>query len=65
MTILSTEDDTSFRRTYVAIDSSNEIKGSEASKRVVWSWKEEVDGQIGTSQSKASTIVSIFYIIVS
>ncbi|KAH8118420.1 hypothetical protein DFH11DRAFT_1839063 [Phellopilus nigrolimitatus] len=53
-TVVAVEDEKSFRRTYVTIQCSQEAKAEDAGK-IIWSWKEEISRDIGSSQDKRST----------
>ncbi|THH11741.1 hypothetical protein EW145_g480 [Phellinidium pouzarii] len=56
-TLVTSEDGKSFRRTYVAIQEAQDIGAQDAGK-VIWSWKEEINGEIGSSQDKNSCILA-------
>ncbi|EJD01356.1 uncharacterized protein FOMMEDRAFT_147908 [Fomitiporia mediterranea MF3/22] len=51
------EGEGSVRWTYAAIQSAQDLK-KEDSGRVVWAWKEQVAGDVGSSQDKLSTKLS-------
>ncbi|KAI5123385.1 hypothetical protein M0805_006093 [Coniferiporia weirii] len=52
-TLIVTEDGKSFRRTYVAVQAAQDVNPKDAGK-VIWSWKEEINGEIGSSQDRQS-----------
>lgn len=51
------EGEKNFRRTFVAIQCSPEVSKDDEG-RVVWSWKEDMSGDIGSSPEKTSYTVS-------